>query len=225
MHKFLFFTISLLYSSTCFEHCCAHHHYLCLMCKAYFYPVKRTKIIFWQKKGKQPSCPSRNKNLSFSVTSLSTSSLAPLSYSTASVSLPVPLSAANRLSCSKLSVSNVSPKLSWQFKFKMDFFFNVLLTVHVSIILVIDQLNAQILVLYNIQYSSTCFEHCCAHHQEVKLFYTASGIVTLCRWPSGAQGHLQSELSKRLGRHPVWEWTTISIIMARTAAYLTNLPI
>ena len=28
-------------------------------------------------------------------------------------------------------------------------------------------------------YSSTRFEHCCAHHQEVKLYYTASGIVTL----------------------------------------------
>ena len=27
----------------------------------------------------------------------------------------------------------------------------------------------------------------CAHHQEVKLYYTASGIVTLCGWPSGAQ--------------------------------------
>jgi len=26
-----------------------------------------------------------------------------------------------------------------------------------------------------------------AHHQEVKLYYTVSGIVTLCRWPSGAQ--------------------------------------
>ena len=36
-------------------------------------------------------------------------------------------------------------------------------------------------------YSSTCFEHCCAYHQEVKLYYTESGIVTLCRWPSGAQ--------------------------------------
>ena len=36
-------------------------------------------------------------------------------------------------------------------------------------------------------YPSTCFEHYCAHHQDVKLYYTASGIVTLCRWPSGAQ--------------------------------------
>jgi len=40
------------------------------------------------------------------------------------------------------------------------------------------------------------FRALCAHHQEVKLVYTASGIITLCRWPSGAQvapdGHLQS---------------------------------
>ena len=30
-----------------------------------------------------------------------------------------------------------------------------------------------------------CFEHCCVHYQEAKLYYTASGIVELCRWPSG----------------------------------------
>jgi len=31
------------------------------------------------------------------------------------------------------------------------------------------------------------FRALCTHHQEVKLYYTASGIVTLCRWPYGAQ--------------------------------------
>ena len=31
------------------------------------------------------------------------------------------------------------------------------------------------------------FRALCAHHQVVKLYYTTSGIVTLCRWPSGAQ--------------------------------------
>jgi len=36
--------------------------------------------------------------------------------------------------------------------------------------------------IISLLYSSTCFEHYCAHHQEVKLYYTASGIVTLCRW-------------------------------------------
>jgi len=72
--------------------------------------------------------------------------------------------------------------------------FDVLLTVHLSIILAFDQLNAQILFFISLLYSSTCFEHCCAHRQEVKLYYTAYGIVTLCRWPSRA--HL------RAGRPP-----------------------
>jgi len=42
------------------------------------------------------------------VTTLYTTSLAPFSYSTVSVSHPVPLSAANRFSRSKLSVCNPS---------------------------------------------------------------------------------------------------------------------
>ena len=52
------------------------------------------------------------------------------------------------------------------------------LTVHLSIILVTDQLNAEILFITSLLYSSTCSEHCCAHHQEVKLYYTTAGIVT-----------------------------------------------
>jgi len=56
-----------------------------------------------------------------------------------------------------------------------------------KIILASDQLNAQILFLISFLYTSTCFEHCCAHHHEVKLYYTASGIITLCRWTSVAQ--------------------------------------
>jgi len=31
------------------------------------------------------------------------------------------------------------------------------------------------------------FRALCALYQEVKFYHTASGIVTLCRWPSGAQ--------------------------------------
>ena len=50
------------------------------------------------------------------------------------------------------------------------YFFYVSLTVRLSIILVIDQLNAQnSCFMVSLFYSSTCFEHCCAHHQEVKL--------------------------------------------------------
>ena len=54
-------------------------------------------------------------------------------------------------------------------------------------VLVISQLNEQnIFFIISLLYASTCFEHCCAHH-EVKLYYTASGIVTPVRWPSGVQ--------------------------------------
>ena len=35
--------------------------------------------------------------------------------------------------------------------------------------------------------SSTCFEQTGAHHQEVNCINTASGIVTVCKWPSGMQ--------------------------------------
>jgi len=30
------------------------------------------------------------------------------------------------------------------------------------------------------------FRALCVHHQEVKLYYTTSGIMTLNKWPSGA---------------------------------------
>ena len=67
-------------------------------------------------------------------------------------------------------------------------FFYVLLTVHLSIILVINQLNAQNLVfLISLLYASTFFEHYVLIIRRSKLCYTASVIVTPCRWPSGAQ--------------------------------------
>ena len=50
-------------------------------------------------------------------------------------------------------------------------FFYVLLTVHLSITLANDQLDAQFLyfIILLLQ-SSTCFEQHRAHHQEVKLY-------------------------------------------------------
>ena len=49
-------------------------------------------------------------------------------------------------------------------------FFDVLLTVHLSIILVINQLDAQnFCFIISLLYASTCFEQCCVHHQEVKI--------------------------------------------------------
>jgi len=35
--------------------------------------------------------------------------------------------------------------------------------------------------------SSTCFEHCCADHQEVKIVLHSIWYHHTCRWPSGAQ--------------------------------------
>ena len=72
--------------------------------------------------------------------------------------------------------------------------FNILLTVNLSTTLVNDQRDAQFL------YSIIRFEQRCAHHQEVNCITTASGIVTLCRWPSGMQ--VEKELNLHTGRPP-----------------------
>jgi len=42
-------------------------------------------------------------------------------------------------------------------------------------------------VYFNLFQSSACFEQTRAHHQEINCINTASGIVTLCKWPSGMQ--------------------------------------
>ena len=80
-------------------------------------------------------------------------------------------------------------------------FFYDLLTVHLSIISVINQLDAQnFCFVISLLYASTCFEHYVLIIRRSKFYYTASGIITLCRWPSGAQvergrdGHLQSTM-------------------------------
>jgi len=42
-------------------------------------------------------------------------------------------------------------------------------------------------------YAFTCFEHYVLIIRRSTLYYTASGIITLCRWPSGKpDGHLHS---------------------------------
>ena len=72
-----------------------------------------------------------------------------------------------------------------------------------SITLVNDQLDAQLLYfIIRLLQSSTCLKQRRTHHQEAKCTNTESGIVTLCKWPSGMQvenslascipdGHLQ----------------------------------
>jgi len=72
--------------------------------------------------------------------------------------------------------------------------FDVLLTVHLSIILVINQLMHKFLFYNKFIICLYMFRALCAHHQEVKLYYTASGIITLCRWAFGA--HVERGLSQ-----------------------------
>ena len=53
----------------------------------------------------------------------------------------------------------------------LDFFFCVLLTVHLSITLANNQLDAKFLYfIIRLLQSSTCFAQRCAHHQEVRLY-------------------------------------------------------
>ena len=67
--------------------------------------------------------------------------------------------------------------------------FDVLLTVHLSIfILVINRHDAQNFVLQQVYFMPlTCFKQHVLIVRRSKLYYTASGIITLCKWPSGAQ--------------------------------------
>jgi len=65
-------------------------------------------------------------------------------------------------------------------------------------ILVINQLNTNSCFIISLLYVSACFEHYVLVIRRSELFYTASGIVTLCRWPSRAQ----SSLNLRTGWPP-----------------------
>jgi len=52
--------------------------------------------------------------------------------------------------------------------------FDVLLTMQLSIILAITNLMHKFLFYNTFLYSSTCFKHRCAHHQEVRCNWTAT---------------------------------------------------
>ena len=60
-----------------------------------------------------------------------------------------------------------------------------------------DQLDAQLFYIIRLFQSSTCFEQTRAHHQEINCVNTASGIVTLCKRPSGM--HVEQELNLHTG--------------------------
>ena len=100
---------------------------------------------------------------------------------------------------------------SMHFNF-LIFFFKFLLTMHLSIILVTDQLNAPIIVSWWVYYtplhvSSTIVPII----RRSKLYHTASGIITVCRWPSNASdGRLQSVIM------PDAVWYNFDILMMGT---------
>ena len=57
--------------------------------------------------------------------------------------------------------------------------FDVSLTVHLSIFIsVFNQLDAQNLFHYKFYFMPLHVSSTCAHHQEVKIVYTTSGIIT-----------------------------------------------
>ena len=71
--------------------------------------------------------------------------------------------------------------------------FDVLLTVQLTIILVINQLDAQNLFYNKFVICLYMFRALCAHHQEVKIVLYSIWYHHTCRWPSRARDdHLQS---------------------------------
>jgi len=62
--------------------------------------------------------------------------------------------------------SPIPRKCFLHFSWQISHFFYVLLTVHLSN-LPTQRTNSCFII--SLLYSSTCFEHCCAHHQEVKI--------------------------------------------------------
>lgn len=118
------------------------------------------------KRKEKKSLPSRNNNLLFSVTALYTTSLAPLSYWTASISIPVPLSANNWLSCLKLSVSSSSVDGRWQWNLRQ---------------------RSQAAFSWGQQLLSLLCWHCSAAAVNINLDFPVFWNVTECRWVSGFQ--------------------------------------
>jgi len=88
--------------------------------------------------------------------------------------------------CSYLQFRRLQQKLWITINLYCSFY--VLLTVHLSIILDNDQLDTHLLYFtIRLLKSPTCFEHYMLIIRRLNCIDTASGIVTLSQWPSGAQ--------------------------------------
>jgi hypothetical protein len=76
----------------------------------------------------------------------------------------------------------------------VNYYFSVRRIKHFCLTWIYHQPNAQIYLFNNniTSWSSTCFEHRCAHLQEDNCIFTISGIVSLCMLPYSAP--IKSEL-------------------------------
>ena len=81
--------------------------------------------------------------------------------------------------------------------------FDVLLTVHLSIFILVFKPTSCTNFCFTISlfHASTCFEHHVLIVRRSKLYYTASGIITLCRWPSHARATTTDPVHKQLLNH------------------------
>jgi len=76
----------------------------------------------------------------------------------------------------------------WSKDIGFEILFILILTL---LILVINQLDAQnFCFTISLFHAFTCLEHHVLIIRRSKLYYTASGIIKLCRWSSPAQVHL-----------------------------------
>ena len=118
---------------------------------------------------------------------------------------------ASRISSFPIICSNILPFYARVFKRHLPFnfskqhwwvllFFYVLLTVHLSIILVINQINAQNLFYNKFIICLYMFRALCAYRQEVKIVLYNIWYHHTCRWPSHAQ--VESAVNLFTGRPP-----------------------
>ena len=86
-------------------------------------------------------------------------------------------------------------------RYKHGRYFNVLLTVHLGTTLVSDQLDAQCSFLSYVYYSPLhVSSNIVLIIRRSNCINTASGIVTVCKWPSGMQVEREFPLDVRIGR-------------------------
>jgi hypothetical protein len=122
--------------------------FICIWHIVYAYPVKRTESCSTKRKENNRRFPPEIITFVFGDHDIYTTSLVPLCYSTAGVSLPIPLSAANLLSRSTISIHRF-PEVKLAMKFKTDG----------PELPATDAINSSLCCTNNVRLTSQCF-HC-----------------------------------------------------------------